>query len=127
MADIAKSATETPALQKRLHRNAERAAEESVIQFTDSILLQAKTLACQDGSDEVQTFHIQKAREIILSLSQTKNRWTDGSIALGGIILGAAIQGIIVEFSTIQGPKAALYFVLGVVGCFLLILGILKR
>jgi hypothetical protein len=116
-------------LEKQLHSNAEIAAEEYIKQFADALVIQSKTIADLDGADEVQRMHVEKARGIVLTLSQNKSRLRDALLLIGSLLVGASLQGIFAEYSfpTPRPNWFVFYFVLGILGTILSVWGVLRK
>lgn len=116
-------------LDKKIHENAQELAEARIKEFADALVVQSKTIADLEGADEVQSIHIEKARSIVLTLSQNRTRLRDAFIAVGSLFAGVAIQGIIGEYSsTVQRPSYfVFYFIMGIVGTALLVGGLIRK
>ena len=121
MADLQKQV-----LEKTLHSHAQEAAEEYITQFADALIFQSKTLATLQGADEVQSFHVASARDIILRSTQSKSRSRELLILVGSVLLGAFLQGFITEFSNNRPGWMIVYVVAGLVGMLLTFWGFRK-
>lgn len=116
-------------LEVDLHPNAQVAAEEEIKRYADALVTQSKTIANLTGSDEVQTIHVEAARTLVLSATQSTNRRKDFYLSVGSLLAGAAVQGVATEFSsaTFRPSWFVFYFVIGVIGTALLIMGFFKK
>lgn len=103
-------------LEKELHDKAQVAVETYANELTDALVLESKILATLEGSDEVQTVHIEKARTIVLNASQVKNRKREILILSGSVLLGASFQGIPTEYINNRPSLMIFYFIIGFVG-----------
>lgn len=102
-------------IEKKLHTNAEILISDFSTEFTDALILQSKTLAKLEGTDEVQSIHVQKAKVIVLTLTQKKNRLRDGLFGFGCLFLGIAIQGLLAEYSATT-PRLGWFLIYSVLG-----------
>jgi hypothetical protein len=119
---------ENQIIEKPLHVNAQNTIVGYTNEFTDALLLQSKTLATLEGTDEVQSVHVEKAKTIVLTLTQKKNRSRDALIVLGSLFLGIALQGMFGEFSS-ANPRASyflFYSIMGIISAILFVVGIYK-
>jgi hypothetical protein len=57
-----------------LHPQAQQRAEEYIDDFTDSLLLQSKTLALTQKANVVLSTHVDEARKIVVSREQNRGR-----------------------------------------------------
>ena len=79
-----------------LHRQAEELAGELATNYAASLVLQGKILAFQQRSNEVQSVHIEQARDII-SGEQRRGWKKEIRLVFGSALVGAFIQGFITE------------------------------
>ncbi len=112
--------TENQIVSKQLHTNAETLVKEYSAEYTDALLLQSKTLAKLEGTDEVQSVHVQKAKIIVLGLTQQKNDVKNLLFGLGCVFLGISIQGAIGEYlaTTPRIGWMLIYTILGIFSGF---------
>jgi hypothetical protein len=103
-------------LDKKIHPEAENLAEEYIKQFADKIVIQSKSLAILDGANEVQSNHVEKARNLVLNSIQTRSRFKEGILLLGSIMIGLGLQGIFNEYST---QKRAEWFIIYFSACLI--------
>lgn len=83
-------------LGRPLHENAEVLVREVVDDFTNSLLLQAKTLAFFRDDDVVTSGHIRHSLEILRT--RVQRSWVrDVSVLIGGAFFGTFLQGFIPE------------------------------
>lgn len=115
-------------VEKSLHANAQNTILAFTDEFADALILQSKTLATLEGTDEVQSVHVEKAKDIVLTLTHKKNRGRDALIVLGSLFLGIAFQGLFAEFSS-AAPRSGyflFYSIMGIVSAILFVYGVLK-
>jgi hypothetical protein len=106
-----------------LHPQAEELARELATNYAASLVLQGKILAFQQRSDEVQSVHIEQARDIISG--EQKRGWTrELLLVFGSALVGAFIQGFITELSAGHQLLTAIYVVLGFIGMLLVFSGL---
>jgi len=109
-------------MDKKMHANAEYLIEKYVSDFTESIINQSKLLAFIKRDDLVTSNHVRDAVNIIFKNYQENNRSRDLSIAIGGAMLGAFIQGLATELQAGRiSTFALMYAFLGVIGLFLIL------
>ena len=115
MADLQKQIAEFD-----LHPQAVKMVEDLVADYTNSLVLQSKTLAVFDGADQVQSTHVRGARDIIASNEQKKGRTRELWIIVGSALVGAFLQGFVTELSAEPVRKlwVAVYVIMGLAGMF---------
>ena len=104
------------AFEKALHPQAQTTAEAHIQDFADALMLHSKTIAAIQGADEVQSVHVNAARNIILATFQKANRSSELYILFGSILLGAFLQGFVTEYSNGRPGWMVIYVILGLVG-----------
>lgn len=109
-------------IEQTLHANAETLIRDYSSEFTDALILQSKTLAKFEGTDEVQSVHVQRAKAIILTLSQKTNDRKALYFGLACVFLGIAFQGLAAEYfsATPRIGVSLIYAVIGIVSAFII-------
>lgn len=111
------------ALNKELHPHAEQLARDIVDDFAATLLLQSKLVAAQQKAELVLSSHIEEAMNII-SREQKRGWSRELLIVVGAALFGAFIPGFITELSTGRQLLIVIYTVLGLLGMFLVFLGL---
>lgn len=111
------------AIKKDLHPRAEKIAKNLIKDFATSLLLQAKILAYQQGADVVLSNHIYEAFRIN-SVKQKQTWVKEFAVVIGGVSLGAFIQGFIIGISKDNALLISVYTVLGFFGVLLVFWGL---
>ena len=106
-----------------LHPQAEELARELATNYAASLVLQGKILAFQERVNEVQSVHIEHARDLISS-GQRKGWKKEMLLVFGSALVGAFIQGFITELSAGQRLLTAIYVSLGFAGILLVFSGL---
>lgn len=116
---------QTEAMDKSLHQQAKTLAKNYVNDFATSLLLQAKLIAYHQKAEVVLSGHVEEARDLIFT-QRKKSRGQELSLAIGGALFGAFIQGFINELSlsTLRPLWIAIYTVAGFVGIFFIFWGL---
>jgi len=97
---------------KKLHPNAKSAIRNYSSQFTEAVLLTSKIIADREGSDDVQTVHVDEARKIYLTLSQKEDRRWQAKLAGSFFFLGISFTGLCSEFASASlRPNWMLFFI----------------
>lgn len=81
---------------KPIHKDAAQLAREHVNSFAESLITYAKTIAHQEGANEVQSNHINAALEMITREPKRK-RTKEIVILLSSGVFGFAIQSFVQE------------------------------
>lgn len=113
---------------KNLHANAQNLATQYTQDFADTLILQSKAIASNQEADEVQSIHVVRARDFILTSNQSRRTLREILILAGSGLLGVSLQGIPTEYSS-QNPRPSwmiFYFIIGFVGLLLTSLGFRK-
>lgn len=114
---------ELKALYAELHPHAEQLAREYVGDYAASLLIQSKVIAFQQRADVVLTPHIEEARNVINR--EGKKSWSkELLILIGAALFGAFIPGFITELSAGHQLLTVIYTILGLLGMFLVFLGL---
>ena len=108
-----------------LHAQAEQLATELATNYAASLVLQGKILAFQQRANQVQSVHIEQARDLISG--EQKRGWNrEIQMIFGSALVGAFIQGFITELSAGHKLMTAIYVALGFSG-MLLVFSALRR
>lgn len=111
------------AVEIEIHPQAEKLARQYVDEFATTLLLQAKLLAYSRRDDAVLSNHIESALNAIRQKAD-QQRSRDFGLTIGGVLLGAFIQGFITELSAGRTLWIAVYTILGFFGVFLFFWGL---
>ena len=111
---------------KKINEVAEHVFERYAKDYVAAILLNARLEAFRENSEEIQLRHIETAIE---KLNQPNKRaWTkDLLITVGGALFGAFIQGFITELSNGKPILVTIYVLLGLIGMFLVFMGLNRQ
>jgi len=104
-------------IDKKLHANAAIAIQESAYSFSDALILESKTLAALEGADEVQTVHVERARDLVFSSTRNKNHIREVMLFVGSLLLGLSLQGFFQEYSSAT-PRVGWMAVYAAIGIF---------
>jgi hypothetical protein len=114
---------QTDIVNKELHSQARQLIEQLTLDFATSLLVQAKTLAQRRDDEIVLRHHVDEALESIQQ-ERKRKRGRDLAGALGGVSLGAFLQGFPTELLGGRDPMSLVFFVvLGLLGVLLLAVG----
>jgi hypothetical protein len=113
MADLQRQIAEI-----ELHPQAVKTVEDYVAHYTNSLVLQSKTLAVIDGMDQVQSVNVKDARALVVSNEQKRGRTRELWIIVGSALVGAFLQGFVTELSAdpIRKLWVAVYVIMGLAG-----------
>ena len=111
------------ALQKEIHPKAKNYARKLTLKFAVALLIQAKVIAYKSGSDIVINSHIDDAFKMVTQKSRSLTK--EMLIVGGSAFLGAFVQGVITEFSSMTADfkLVLIYSLLGILGLIMTILG----
>jgi hypothetical protein len=116
-------------IEKALHENAATAVRENVFRFSDALVLESKAVAALEGADEVQTVHVEKAKDIVFTATRRSSHFRDVLLFVGSLLLGLSLQGFLQEYGSTQ-PRVgwmAFYFGAGLAGTILSVAAFLRR
>lgn len=108
-----------------LHPQAAEKARELATNYAASLVLQGQILASQQRANQIQSVHIEQARDLIAE-GQRRGWKREMSLVLGSAFVGAFFQGFITELSAGHKALIAAYVGLGFAGMLLVFSG-LKR
>ncbi len=120
-----------PNLQKRasekvLHPHAQIAVENYIADFADTLVTQSKILATLNEADEVQSNHVNAARDVVLTGIHRTKRSSEAFIMIGSVLLGAFLQGFFTEYSHNRPGWMVIYVIVGLIGTVCTWLGFRK-
>ncbi len=118
MPDDSSSSAEKP-----LHPNAAAKIRAFVDEFATSLVLQSKLLAFRDRADEVLGTHVEQALEIV-KYKEHKGWVKELCTVVGAAFFGAFVPGFIDALPRHDSRALVIYTALGIVGMFLVFLGI---
>lgn len=107
----------------KLHPQAEEYATSVAANYAASLVLQSKILAFQQKANEVQSFHIDQARDIIAG-GQKQGWKKEVLLVFGSALVGAFVQGFITELAAGHQLLTAVYVILGFLGMLLIFSGL---
>jgi hypothetical protein len=109
-----------------LNPQAKLLASEVADSYENSLIIQAKVLAAQQGMDEVQRVHIERAHDLLIRVEN--EGWVKQLLLIfGSASIGAFIQGFITELSAGHKALTAIYVALGFVGMLMVFWALLKQ
>ena len=121
---VAGPSTQDQVIEVEVHLTAKELIRAIIRDFGTALLLQSKIIAFQRKDPLVSKNHVDEALEIIQQERKQKHgrAWSG---ALGGIIFGTFVQGIITELAGRRHPVViAIYVILGLFGLVLIFVGL---
>lgn len=106
-----------------LHPEAAESARELATNYAAALVLQGKLLAAQQRANQVQSIHIEQARDLIAE-GQRRGWRREILLVMGSALVGAFFQGFITELSAGHKTLVAVYVALGFIGMALVFIGL---